>query len=229
MTRPPKRLASSTRSNSRSLARFGATTRTVSLRRTADSRSMVTARWARAATGGVHLTQVGISSGRPEDCASSARWATKCHGSHSGVPTTRSESRLSEPDPRAAANSAEASSRWRARRSLRNPLTSWWSMPSASDRRPVSLKKRPNFGWSGQIPTPPRSREHQLSRDTPYSSRQFHSPSTAHKLTSGGPGASARRGVDIGDDTLAGWLVHFGPRRLWSRGAALVQTEGAPS
>ncbi len=139
-----------------------------------------------------------------------------------GGPTTRSESRLSEPDPRAAANSAEASSRWTALRSLRNPLPSWWSMPGASDRGRVSFRKRPNFGWSGQNPTHPRSRqmrdtgrpEHPLARDTPY-----YSSSTGWSLSDCLPfQAVVMRSLEA-IDRAARCPPRLSPIGRWNRGA----------
>ena len=54
-----------------------------------SSRSRPTRRCGGASPGGAHRTNVGESSDRPENRASSSRWAARCHGSSCGVPTRR--------------------------------------------------------------------------------------------------------------------------------------------
>lgn len=84
----PVRRASATRSSNPSGAASGATTKTVSSRRAASSRAMVTDRCGGASSGTDQRTSVGDSSGTPASRDSSSRCAARCHGSSVGVPTS---------------------------------------------------------------------------------------------------------------------------------------------
>ena len=86
----PIRRASATCSSRRSGAASGATTNSVSPRPTVVEPVETRPAGAGARrSGGAHRTKVGESSARPENRASSSRWAARCHGSSCGVPTSR--------------------------------------------------------------------------------------------------------------------------------------------
>jgi len=113
-------------------------------------------------------------------------WTTPGATAHIRGTDHQERVRLSEPDPRAAANSAEASSRWTALRSLRNPAAVVVGPCLAHRQGSVSFRKRPNFwGGSGQNPTHPKIAAHAPDTGRPEQCHWLGTPVTTQAVPDG--------------------------------------------